>query len=68
MPAGPGMKRWLALIFEQVINSSIVAGIAALSMMAGSDKVNGPAVGYAFGLTFLVELRKYRDLFKPPAP
>lgn len=59
------MRRWLTLLFEQCLNSGIVAGITALSMMAGTQKVNGPAVAIAFGLTFLVELRKWRP--NPPS-
>ena len=62
------MKRRLALLCEQALNSAIVAGIAALSMMAGTQEVSGPAVGIAFGLAFLIELRKYLNLPKPPPP
>ena len=49
------------LLPEQVLNSSIVAGIAALSMLAGTQEISGRAVIIAFGVTFLVELRKYRN-------
>ena len=55
------MKRLALLALEQVVNSAIVAGIAALSMLAGTQSVNGKTVGIAFGLTFLIELRKYRS-------
>ena len=54
------MKRALTTLLEQLLNSAIVAGITALSMMAATQGVSGKAVGVAFGLTFLLELRKYR--------
>lgn len=54
------MDKWYRLLPEQLLNSAIVAGISALSMMAGTQEVSGRAVAIAFGLTFLLELRKYR--------
>ena len=55
------MKQWYRLLPEQILNSSIVAGITALSTLAGALEVSGRAVAIAFGLTFLIELRKYRN-------
>ena len=54
------MHKCLRLLPEQLLNSAIVAGITALSMLAGASEVSGRTVGISFGLTFLVELRKYR--------
>ena len=51
---------WWKVLSGQILNSSIVAGIAALSMLAGTQEISGRAVSIAFGLTFLIELRKYR--------
>lgn len=56
------MKHWASVFFEQVTNSSLVAGIAALSMLASQVCIDGIAVAIAFGLTFLIELRKYRGI------
>ena len=56
------VKRYLGTLFEQVVNSAIVAGITALSMMAATLDVSLRAVGIAFGLTLLIELRKYRKM------
>lgn len=56
--AGNPHRRWWDVVIEQLINSAIVAGIATLS--AGWID---PWVGLkAFGLTFLIEMRKYRKL------
>lgn len=51
-------RKWCRLLPEQILNSAIVAAITALSMLSGAMEVSGKAVGIAFGLTFLVELRK----------
>ena len=52
--------KWYKLLPEQVLNSAIVAGISGLSMLAGTREISARAVAIAFGLTFLVELRKWR--------
>lgn len=52
----------LAALAGQLLNSGIVAGIAALSLLAGQQTVDLKVVGVAFGLTFLIELRRYRGL------
>jgi hypothetical protein len=57
---GAEMKAYLATFLEQILNSAIVAGITALSTISASFTVNAKAVGIAFGLTFLIEMRKYR--------
>ena len=51
---------WLWTFIEQVINSCIVGGIAGLSAKATGGDWSSSAIG--FGLTFLIELRKYRQL------
>ena len=51
---------WLWIFIEQMINSAIVGGIAGLSAKATGGTWEGAAVG--FGMTFLLELRKYRQL------
>ena len=56
------MKQWYRLLPEQILNSSIVAGIAALSMLGGTQEVSVRAVAIAFGLTFLIEFRKNLNL------
>ena len=51
------------ILLEQVINATIVGGIAGIAALSAA----GPDAGYktaliAFGLTMLTELRKYRNL------
>ena len=60
----PPVKFSGGLLCEQLINSAIIAGIAAVSTIAatGEGDVTGKAAGIAFGLTFLIELRKYRKI------
>ena len=53
--------KWYKLLPEQILNSGIVAGITGLSMLAGTMEVSARAVAIAFGMTFLVELRKFRN-------
>lgn len=53
--------KWYKLLPEQILNSGIVAGIAALSTLAATQEISGVAVAIAFGLTFLIELRKLRQ-------
>lgn len=56
-------KRNIAIVFiEQLINSSIVAGIASFSVWAAEQSVGWEPPVIAFGITFLTELRKYRKL------
>ena len=59
-------RKWYTLLPEQFLNSGIVAGITALSMLAATLEISGKAVAIAFGLTFLVELCKYRNKAGPP--
>lgn len=47
-----------------IVNAATVAGIVTLSTMLGNQAISGAAVGVAFGLTFLIELRKFLDLSK----
>ena len=58
---GFGMDKWDVLA-GQFLNSAIVAGIASVSLLAGQRAVDWRVVGTAFGLTFLIELRRYRGL------
>ena len=51
------IRKRLALLPEQLINAGIVAGIVAISTLG-----DWPTVAKAFGLTFLIEMRKYRKL------
>jgi hypothetical protein len=53
-----------ALLCEQLLNSFIIAGIAAVSTLGatGNGEVTAKASGISFGLTFLIEMRKYRNL------
>ena len=57
---------WLRLIAEQAFNSAIVAGIFALSMLAAQTTVSLKVVAIGFGMTFLIELRKYRKINNRP--
>lgn len=57
-------KGWWKELPGQLFNAGTIAGIATLSMWAGADIVNAKAIGIAFGLPFLVELRKYLDRSK----
>lgn len=56
----PKSKRraWWDVLTEQMINAAIVGGIAACSV--SFEEWDIPIK--AFGLTFLIELRKYRKL------
>ncbi len=49
-------RRWWDVLIEQLINSAIVAGIAGLTA------ADLGVAWKAFGLTFLIEMRKYRKL------
>jgi len=57
------LKKFFTLLLEQCVNSTIVAGIASLSVWAGTDSIDWQSPVIAFGVTFLAELRKYRNLF-----
>ena len=64
-PDPPKPGRFSAGVFcEQLINSFIIAGIAAISTLAatGEEQATGKVAGIAFGLTFLIEMRKYRKI------
>ncbi len=52
------------VLWEQLINSFIIAAIAGLSTFTatGSEAGAGKAAGIAFGITFFVEMRKYRKI------
>ena len=60
-----GRGPWLWILVEQLINSVIVGAIAGLSAKATGGTWESAAIG--FGLTFLLELRKYRQLVSPGA-
>ena len=55
---------WWKELPGQIFNSATIAGIATLSTWAGADVVSFKVIGIAFGLPFLVEMRKYLDLGK----
>ena len=55
-------RKWWDVLIEQVINSAIVGGIAGLSALSASPEAGWKTAVIAFGLTFLIELRKYRKL------
>lgn len=57
-------KGWYRALPEGLLNASVIAGIATLSMWAGADIVSGKAIGLAFGIPFLLEFRKFLDLNK----
>ena len=55
-------RKWWDILIEQVINSAIVGGIAGLSALSASPEAGWKTATIAFGLTFLIELRKWRKL------
>jgi hypothetical protein len=58
IPSGNSYKD---VLLEQVLNSAIVAGIAAVATWTGTTP-DLLVIAKAFTLTFLIELRKYRDI------
>ena len=59
-----GKGPWFWIFLEQIINSMIVGAISGLSSKASGGNWEGAAIG--FGLTFFIELRKYRQLVDLP--
>lgn len=59
-----GKRSWTSVLCEQMVNSTIIAAIAGISSLAvTSSNADGlKAAGIAFGMTFFVEIRKYRKL------
>lgn len=62
-----GKGPWLWILLEQVINSVIVGGIVFLSTLGPGNALEWIPAAKGFGLTFLFELRKYRQLANPNA-
>ena len=60
-PARGNKRKWWDVLLEQLLNSAIVGGIAGLSTLA-SGEASWKVALIAFGLTALIELRKYREL------
>ncbi len=58
---GIAWSRLLRTLFEQCVNSTIVAGITALGMLAAPE-FSWRAVLVAGGIMFVAELRKYRQI------
>lgn len=58
------LRKFMLILFEQCVNSGIVAGIAAFSLCASGDGIPWKPIVVAFGITFLTELRKFRGLIK----
>ena len=58
----PPKRSWGSVLAEQVVNSVIVGGIAGLSALIADPSVSWKAGLIAFGMTFLVELRKLRNI------
>ena len=56
------LNKFLLTLFEQCVNSSIVAAIAAFSIWAADIDVSWEPPVISFGITFFTELRKYRNL------
>ncbi|MFH1484899.1 MAG: hypothetical protein ABIH46_02415 [Chloroflexota bacterium] len=59
--AKPRKPQWWEVLLEQLLNSILVGGIAGLSTLA-SGQASWKVTLVAFGLTALIELRKYRHL------
>jgi hypothetical protein len=64
MPSGNSV---VDVLVEQLINSAIVAGIAAIATWSGASP-DVIVMGKAFALTFLIELRKYRGIVVTSSP
>ncbi len=62
VPTIPIPPSWGQVLVEQLVNSLIVGGIAGLAALSADTASSWKVAGIAFGLTFLVELRKYRKL------
>lgn len=60
-PAGDGTKTRADVLIENLVDSTIVAGISGLSTYAtgGADL---SAIVVAFGLTFLIKLKDLRGI------
>ncbi len=52
----PPRPKWYDILLEQMVNSAIVGGIAGISALGWETGLK------AFGLAFLIEMRKYRKL------
>ena len=57
----PTSNAYADILVEQLLNASIVAGVAAVASWTGMTP-DFLVMGKAFALTFLIELRKYRVL------
>ena len=55
-------KGWWKDLPGALLNSALIAGIAAIGMVADVGQVAWRAVGITGGLVLLVELRKFMDL------
>ena len=62
-PSPKPKRPWYDILIEQLANSAIVGGIAGLSSLV-SGEVSWRVAAIAFGMTTLIELRKYRGLTK----
>ena len=56
-PGNTMKKTWKRVLLEQVINAAIIGGIAGAASLADLD-----VALRAFVITFLIELRKYRNI------
>ena len=55
---------WLWIMVEQLINSALVGGIVFLTTLGPGDELEWVPAAKGFGITFLFELRKYRQVIK----
>lgn len=55
-------RSWLSVLAEQVVNAVIVGGIAGLAALVADVSQSWKAALIAFGMAFLAEMRKYRNL------
>jgi hypothetical protein len=63
----PSGNTFREVLVEQLLNSAVVAGVAAIATWTGTAP-DVPILMKAFTLTFLIELRKYRAIIPVRAP
>lgn len=61
-PDEPPSVHWPKLLVEQALNSLIVAAITFFATLGATASIQWKPALMAFGMTFFVELRKYRKL------
>ena len=53
---------WLRVLVEQLLNSLIVSGIVFITTLGTGEGLAWIPAAKGFGLVFLLEMRKYRQI------